>query len=1162
MYTKLKRSADYLCIFTPITTNNHLTITQQQHQLNLQQHQQPLQRGQQTRDYASLQLEVFELLCIFQRVKRIQSKDTTQCGQLVQDNTINDEQRSEHINRSMYRILNEIETKIVSLPNNTGNPITPDYFDEWSFLTWALLQIINRLEAMNINEINLLDYGGKHFKEKIHTSLVELVNKAHRMQPPPTLQPNDQQFERFYQSYVTALISLHELYTMTQHQQHKSGQIFEFEAHIAHFKSQLNCCFSLQRNFANSHGAIIWKQLREHQIRKMTNYGYENKGFLDSAVTFYAHMLYNLGVLAARIHGFSYEIRNNKTFVSGHFDLVKPLLAIVYKMADVLLSDSIICLEPSLNPILVTNNLFQMKIVSLCRFSFFRDFSLQIVSEEVAQQIQQEIIHHKTFDPPSPIRKKQIFFIFNRTRTAALLAMKPATGVKRNNAKASDEGGNTAHKKSDVNSKEWISIPPLYDTEHGGWCATYPHLLCTTRQKDTLLETRSAVQTGKRPLFYFHVKAELFSFSGAFTTAHTLSLPFTIATRRNQDCQVQRMMSSYTATCFWLYGTNVLDGLLLQWHDGEIDWKHFKLLYSLYFSMNAEVTRTFTDEDFTILQQKMHCSECTEVSINQLNNIEQFNQQQNNIQFISDKRISFKNVLCPHLHFTSTNCDLRFKLFYRRGMLELLHLFNDQKTETRNLWEAGLLQGFMELNTVIYFNIFSDGEVVVPKLKFKSDNQVHSLLRTLPGSGLVMRLSLVAGACVCITVKCSNDELLDLEPLEVKKLQSKNLNDYLKDIILAEKVDFVLDSDKQWLHVTEVLKRCQKFSSDNNDYTQEIKTKEILSNALHPGPIRKQHSITFTPMRVAVVTCKTNVTDNNNEPDDEFATENNSLKADSLQELNNQQPVDDEKINFEREINQIMLTIPKNKFLLGQQQIIIGNDHNDETNGNNNFKRSIPSSSALSSNLEEENNISTNYSLNKHISVNENNKQIESERFYFSNSNIMPTMNRPIVARPSISKNNLSYMFAPTISSIDSHDNHSINSIISSSIDLSNTSSIYSNNNSNNSSNTICCTSSCCSSTLSTTINQEDQHKNNKNYLFTINGNGNITEPTTIISNNPILYQQMSLIQKHSLQHSQQQITEGNVFQGLNYNQQQHLNPSAEQRHQQEIQQQQFNFRL
>jgi hypothetical protein len=46
---------------------------------------------------------------------------------------------------------------------------------------------------------------------------------------------------------------------------------------------------------------MLWRQLREHQIRKMTHFGYENKNFLDSAVSFYAHMLYNLGVLAARI---------------------------------------------------------------------------------------------------------------------------------------------------------------------------------------------------------------------------------------------------------------------------------------------------------------------------------------------------------------------------------------------------------------------------------------------------------------------------------------------------------------------------------------------------------------------------------------------------------------------------------------------------------------------------------------------------------------------------------------------------------------------------------------------------------------------------------------------------------------------------------------------
>ena len=106
------------------------------------------------------------------------------------------------------------------------------------------------------------------------------------------------------------------------------------------------------------------------------------------------------------------------------------------------------------------------------------------------------------------------------------------------------------------------------------------------------------------------------------------------------------------------------------------------------------------------------------------------------------------------------------------------------------------------------------------------------------------------------------------EPLDVKRLQAKNLHDYLKDIILAEKVtmpskgigtkgrriqvDFVLDSNKEWLHVAEVMKRCQRCSSptDQQAHTPP-KTREVLSNALHPGPVDKEHKIAYATKKIA-----------------------------------------------------------------------------------------------------------------------------------------------------------------------------------------------------------------------------------------------------------------------------------------------------------------------
>ncbi|KAI6224572.1 hypothetical protein M3Y95_00767200 [Aphelenchoides besseyi] len=768
-----------------------------------------------TASMASLQNDLYDFVCTFHRIKKITPKDAVSPGnaQSTNDEQLSNEQRGEQMNRLLYKILNEIEQRIILLPGST-EPAVSEYFDEWSFLTWSLLSIINRLLHELDETSGFLDYGGKHFQEKIHAALVDLVNKAQRLEPPLGVPNCDPTFERFYQAYVTSLISLHDLYQMSQ----SKWLSPEFEAQISLFKEQLSVCFQLQRDFCNSHRFYVWNLLRTSQIQKMTKFGFNNKGFLANAMSFYSHMLYNLGVLAARLQvtmGFSYEIRNNKGFTKP--DLINPLLQMVYSMVEMLLSDSIICTEPSQNPILVTNNLFPTKVVSLCRCTLFRRFQFQIISEEVAQQIQQEMRHKRMFDQPVPVRP---------TPSAALLAMKPSSGVKRNNATASAEGGNTAHKKSDVNSKEWISIPPTYDSSTHSWTATYPHLLCTTRQKDALLDTRSAGQTGKRPLFYFHCKAEVFSFTGGFYNAHTLSMPFAIATRRNQDCQVQRMMSSYTATCFWLYGTAVLDDLLLQWYDNGIDWKHFKDLYAQYFSMNAEVSRTLTEEDFEVLENKMQCQDCEERILNTTPN--QPSQQplttyqsQNGLA-----AITFKNVLCPHLHYRNGKTDVKFSVW--RGMLELLHLFSDQRTEIKTLWESTLLQGFME------------------------KSRVHALLADVE-SAMILHLSFIVGGCVLFVVK-SGGQILNLEPLDLKRLQAKSLYEYLRDVLIAEKIEFVLNSNHEWIRADDAMKLCQK-TSDAHLQTHPTE-KEITSNVTHTDKIDVEETLRFTPMRVAVVTCK------------------------------------------------------------------------------------------------------------------------------------------------------------------------------------------------------------------------------------------------------------------------------------------------------------------
>uniref|UniRef100_A0A183GID7 Glutaminase n=1 Tax=Heligmosomoides polygyrus TaxID=6339 RepID=A0A183GID7_HELPZ len=193
------------------------------------------------------------------------------------------------------------------------------------------------------------------------------------------------------------------------------------------------------KTFCNTRSVARWREVRAAQIARMRDQGSQMDESVTNPVAFYSIMMYILAVMAARLQGLRYEI----TMVKKVYDLDDQ----VKLLSQLLMSGCVLATELSTTAILVTNNLFSKNGGAQARGVVFKDFEIQVVSEETAELIQSEMNRARLLQQPNQI---------SQPPSAALLTMKPTSGTKRSNAVSNGErgfpeaAGNTAHKKSDV----------------------------------------------------------------------------------------------------------------------------------------------------------------------------------------------------------------------------------------------------------------------------------------------------------------------------------------------------------------------------------------------------------------------------------------------------------------------------------------------------------------------------------------------------------------------------------------------------------------------------------------------------------------------------------------------------------------------------------------
>ena len=121
--------------------------------------------------------------------------------------------------------------------------------------------------------------------------------------------------------------------------------------------------------------------------------------------------------------------------------------------------------------------------------------------------------------------------------------------------------------------------------------------------------------------------------------------------------------------------------------------------------------------------------------------------------------VSYANILCPHLRYECGSTSVRFSVW--RGLLELLQIFQDTKTDVRKNWDRRIINGFIGFDESASRRRSTRDQARRSRLQEK--------ILTEHNSAMFLHLSFVTGGTICFTLKVDgNAAPMHLEPLDLK----------------------------------------------------------------------------------------------------------------------------------------------------------------------------------------------------------------------------------------------------------------------------------------------------------------------------------------------------------------------------------------------------------